>query len=110
MRQARRTIRGNPVLFQPRHFAKGPRITFRQKNWIITKAEFAARRENELAKDLAFEAMHVPTWEGEGKGASEMSLVRRVCLRRVQRLLDFGHGGAKIPRRPCPTRGIDAWS
>ena len=98
------------MLFQARHFAKGPRITFRQKNWIVTKAEFAARRENEFAKDLAFEAVHVPAWEGEGKGASEMSLVRRVCLRCAQRLFDFGHGGAEIPRRPRPARGIDAWS
>ena len=93
-----------------RYFAKGSRMPFRQEDRIVTKAEAAARRKNELAKNLAFEALHLSAWKGEGKGASEMGLEWRACLRRAQRLFDFFHGGAEIPRMPRPTRGIDAWS
>ena len=84
--------------------------SFGQKNRIVTEAEAAARRENKFAKNLAFKALHVPAGEGDGKGASEMRLERRVCPRRAQRVFNFFHRRAEIPRRPRPTRGIDAGS
>jgi hypothetical protein len=110
MRQGGRAIGGNPMFLLPSHFAKSPRKSVWQKNWIVAKPEAAARRENEFAENLARKTLRFPVRKGEGEGAHKMGLERRVGVCRLQRAFDFFHGRAEIARGSRPARGIYARS
>ena len=94
----------------PRHFAKSPRKTLWQKNWIVAEPKAAPRRKNKLTKNLALKALRLSVRKGEGEGAHEMGFYRRAGIRGLQRVFDFFHGRAEIPCGSCPARGIYARS
>src|SRR5580704_5756623 len=98
------------MFFLPRHFAEGARKTFRQKNRIVAEPKAAARRENELAENLALKTLRFPVRKGEGEGAHKMGVERRAGVCRQQRVFDFFHGSAEIAGGSRPARGIYARS